>query len=582
MTNMNSLQKIIRFGEIEVDLQGGCLFKRGVKVKLRNQLFTALTVLLENAGEVVTREELQKRLWPGDVLVDFETNLNTVIARLRAALEDSAEYPRYIETLPKRGYRFLMPVITKKPAEKRRENSIAVLPFVDLSPERDQEYLCDGLAEELINSLSHIQALRVAARSLAFSYKGKNLDIRKIGEKLNVQVILAGTVRKVDNRLRINAQLVSVADGYNLWSEKYDRETKDIFAVQDEISLEIVAALKLKLVKGEKTKVLKRHTRNKDAYNLFLKGRYFWNRRNEEDLKKAIEYYDEAIKTDPNYSLPYLGIADYFIMMGLWNYLPPQAARLRAKESLNKALEIDDQLGEAYASLGYFQFLFDWDWHVAEKNLKRGIALNPHNSWAHAWYGCYLFGMSRFEEACVELRTALEMEPLSPIINAIAGIIISVPDVNWGKKQLGKAIEMEPNLALAHFWMGWILMYPEIIEEKALGNFQTAVNLGYTSALGWLGCCYGRLGKKEEAFKILNQLEKLSKEGYISPLQKSSVYSGLGMYDQAFEFLEKACLQKEPLLALILYNVEEYSAYPQQFRLDKRFKELMRLAKKIG
>jgi tetratricopeptide (TPR) repeat protein len=262
--------------------------------------------------------------------------------------------------------------------------------------------------------------------------------------------------------------------------------------------------------------------------------------------------------------------------------LPPQTARLRAKESVNRALEIDAQLGEAYASLGYFQFLFDWDWRAAEKNLKHGIALNPHNSWAHAWYGCYLFGMSRFEEACAELRAALEMEPLSPIMNAIAGIIISVVAPDEGKKQLHTAIEMAPKLALAHFWMGWILMYPEVIDEEALGHLQMAVDLGYTSALGWLGCCYGRLGKKEEAFKTLSQLEKLSKKRYISPLQKSSVYSGLGMYDQAFEFLEKACLQKEPLLALILYNVEEYSAYPQQFRLDKRFKELMRLAKKIG
>jgi adenylate cyclase len=582
MTKVSYPEKVIRFGEFEVDLQAGCLFKRGVKVRLRSQLFTVLTTLLEHAGLVVTREELQKQLWPEDVLVDFEINLNTVIARLRETLGDSAAHPRYIETLPKRGYRFLMPAKTKKAAKKTWKNSIAVMPFSDLSPERDQEYFCDGLAEELINSLSHIHALRVAARSSAFSFKGTNLDIHKIGERLNVQVILTGSVRKVGERLRITAQLVSVADGYILWSEKYDRETKDIFAVQDEISLEIVNTLKLKLVKGEKTKVLKRHTRNEDAYNLYLKGRYFWYRRNEEDMKKAIEYYDEAIKTDPNYSLPCLGIADHFIMMGLWNYLPPQTARLRAKEALTKALEIDDQLGEAYTSLGYFQFLFDWDWHAAEKNLKRGIALNPHNSWAHAWFGCYLFGMSRFEEACVELRMALEMEPLSPIVNAIAGIIISVTDADEGKMQLDKAIEMEPNLALAHFWTGWILMYPEVIDKKALAHLQMAVDLGCTSTLGWLGCCYGRSGKKEEALKILSQLEKLSKERFISPLQKSSVYSGLGMYDQAFEFLEKACIQKEPLLALILYNVERQSAYPQEFRLDERFKELMRMAKKIA
>ena len=470
----------------------------------------------------------------------------------------------------------------KKAVEKKWKNSIAVLPFADLSPQRDQEYFCDGLAEELINSLSHIHELKVAARTSAFAFKGKDLDIREIGERLNVQAILEGSVRKAGERLRITAQLVNVADGYHLCSEKYDRGMEDIFAVQDEISLEIVDKLKLKLVKGEKTKVLKRHTRDKDAYNLFLKGRYFWNRRNEGDLKKAIECYAEAIEIDPNYSLPYLGIADHFIMMGLWNYLPPETARLRAKEALDKALEIDDQLGEAYTSLGYYQCLFDWDWPSAEKNLKRGIALNPNNVYAHTWYGCYLFGMSRFVDSLAELKMALEIEPLSPIINAVAGFVISLTDPDGGRKQVDKAIEMEPNLALAHLWLGMIYMYPEVVDEKAVEHLQIAVNLGLTFALGWLGCAYGLLGKKEEAFKILSQLDELSKERYISPLQKSVVYSGLGMYDQAIESLEKALSQKEPVLAIYLYNVEAHSAFPQEFRLDERFKALMRKAKNIG
>jgi serine/threonine protein kinase len=468
----------------------------------------------------------------------------------------------------------------KKAVEKKWKNSIAVLPFADLSPQRDQEYFCDGLAEELINSLSHIHELKVAARTSAFAFKGKNLDIREIGKALSVQAILEGSVRKAGERLRITAQLVSVADGYHLWSEKYDRGVDDIFAVQDEIAMEIVDKLKVKLLKGEKTKVLKRHTENKDAYNLFLKGRYFWNRRNEGDLKRAIECYHEAIEKDPRYSLPYLGIADHFIMMGLWNYLPPETARLRAKEALDRALEIDDQLGEAYTSLGYFQCLFEWDWPAAEKNLKRGIALNPNNVYAHVWYGCFLNGRSRFEEAYPEFKTALEMEPLSPIINAVAGMQFSFTHIDEGMEQMHKAIEMEPNLALAHLWLGMIYMYPEVVDEKAVEHFQIAVNLGLTFALGWLGCAYGRLGKKEEALKILNQLDELSKEKYISPLQKSLVYSGLGMYDQAFEFLEKALSQKEPVLAIYFFSVEAHSAFSQEFRLDKRYKALMRKMRK--
>jgi len=582
MKALSSCPQVLRFGEFEVDPQAGCLFKRGVKIKLRHQVSAALSMLLERAGEVVTREELQRRLWPGDVIVDFDNALNSIIARLRRVLRDSVEQPRYIETLPKRGYRFLAPVMVKEPAERDRENSIAVLPFADLSPEKDQEYFCDGLAEELINSLSHIQSLRVAARTSAFSFKGKGLDIRKIGEALNVQAILTGSVRKSGETLRITAELVSVGDGYQLWCERYDRKAADVFAVQDEISLEIVETLQLKLVTGEKTKILKRPTRDKDAHNLFLKGRYFWNRRNEGDLKKAIECYDEAIKADPDYSLPYLGIADHFIMMGLWNYLPPETARLRAKEALDKALAIDGQLGEAYTSLGYFQCLFNWDWPAAEKNLKRGIALNPHNSWAHAWYGCYLFGRSRFKEACAELKTALNWEPLSPIINALAGVVFSLTDAGEGKRQMDKAIEMEPNLALANLWMGWILMYPEVVDENALGYLRTAVDLGHIWALGWLGCCYGRLGRQKEALKILHQLDELAKERYISPLQKSAVYGGLGMYEPALEMLEKACLQKEPILALLLYNAQGHSAFPHELRRDERFKALIRMAKKNG
>ncbi len=469
---------------------------------------------------------------------------------------------------------------TKKAGEKKWKNSIAVLPFTDLSPQRDQEYFCDGLAEELINSLSHIHELRVAARTSAFAFKGKDLDIREIGKNLNVQAILEGSVRKAGERLRITAQLVNMADGYHLWSEKYDRGMEDIFAVQDEIALEIVSKLKVKLLKGEKTKVLKRHTENKDAYNLFLKGRYFWNRRNAGDMQRAIECYRQAVEKDPKYALPYLGIADHFIMLGLWEYAPPEEARLRAKEALDKALEIDDQLGEAYTSLGYFQFLFDWNWPAAEKNLKRGLALNPNNVWAHAWYGAFLVGMSRFDEACTELKIALELEPLSPIINAFAGIVISVIHVDEGKKQMHRAVEMEPNLSLAHLWLGWIYMYPKTVDERALEHLQSAVNLGLTFALGWLGCAYARLGKKEEAFKILSQMEELSKDRYISSFSRAGVYIGLEMYDQAFEGLEKAFSQKEPYLAIYTYSAKAPSVMPQEFRLDERYKVLIRKMKK--
>ena len=459
--------------------------------------------------------------------------------------------------------------------EKKRMNSIAVLPFVDLSPQKDQDYFCEGLAEELINSLCHINELRVAARSSAFSFKGKELDIREIGRKLNVQAVLEGSVRKAGQKLRITAQLINVADGYHLWSEKYDRDIEDIFAIQDEISLTIVDKLKVKLLSGEKTKLLKRYTENKDAYNHYLKGRYFWNRRAEGDMKRAVELYQMALGEDPQYALPYLGIADVFILFGLWSYGPPKEAGEKAKNALDKALAIDDQLGEAYTSLGYYNLLYEWDWRTAEKNLKRGLELNPNHTYAHVWYGCSLAGMGRYDEACKEMKIALEMEPLSPIINAVAGNVMVYVDMNEGRKQLHKALEMEPNLALGHLWLGWYYMAPKISYEKAIEHLQTAVNLGLTFALGWLGSAYARSGRKDEAFKILNQLDELSKERYISPLQKYEVYMGLEMVDEAFEYLEKAYSLREPFLIF----AQESPVLPQSFRSNERYEAWLKKMK---
>ncbi len=392
---------------------------------------------------------------------------------------------------------------------------------------------------------------------------------------MNVETILEGSVRKAGERLRITAQLINIADGYHLWSEKYDRDMEDIFAIQDEISQAIVDKLKVKLLKGEKTKLLKRHTEDKDAYTHYLKGRYFWNRRNEGDMKRAIECYHEAIEKDPQYALPYLGIADTFILLGLWSYIPPEEACLKAKKSLDKALEIDDQLGEAYTSLGYFNFLYDWDWTTAEKNLKRGIELNPNNAWAHIWYGASLMGMKRFDEACTEVKIALEMEPLSPIINALAGNAKAFVNLDEGRKQLQKAIEMEPNLALAHLWLGWFCLFPKAVYEEAIKHLQTAVNLGMTFALGSLGWAYGLSGEKNEALKILDQMDELSEERYIPPLQQSFVYIGLERYGQAFEYLEKAFSIRDPFLVYF----RDSPMLHQNFLSDKRYKALM---KKLG
>ncbi|MGB7296996.1 MAG: protein kinase [Candidatus Aminicenantales bacterium] len=288
---------------------------------------------------------------------------------------------------------------TEKILEARWKKSIAVLPFSNLSPEKEQEYFCDGLSEEIINALSHIRELRVVARTSAFAFKGKEIDIREVGEKLNVGAVLEGSVRKSGQRLRITAQLVNVEDGYHLWSGQFDREMKDIFDIQEEISLTIVDHLKLKLLKDEKEKILKRATEDHEAYDYYLKGRYFWYRRQEKDFQRGLQYFEQAIEKDPGYALPHVGIADTFNLFGVWDFMPPHQAYSRAKMAAKKALEIDPELAEAYASLGWIALFYDWDWPAAEEHFLKAIQMKPDYALAHHWYGNCLFCTGRFDES---------------------------------------------------------------------------------------------------------------------------------------------------------------------------------------
>ncbi len=446
--------------------------------------------------------------------------------------------------------------ITAPLARETEQKSIAVLPFVDLSPQKDQEYFCDGLAEELINSLTHISELRVAARSSSFAFKGKDLDIRDVGKTLSVESVLEGSVRKAGNRLRITAQIINVSDGYQIWSERYDRDMDDIFAIQDEISLGIVDNLRIKLLKGERTKVIKRHTEDKEAYNLYLKGRYFWNRRHEGDMMKAIECYQQALTKDPSYALPYVGIADVFNVFGLWSFIDPKEAFSKAKASVSKALELDNSLGDVYTSLGFINMCFDWDWNEAEKNYKRGIELNPKNAYAHGWYSIFLVSQKRNKEAVGEAHIALELESLSPLMSALLGVVLGYAgDIEKGREQLTKALEMEPNLPMAHLWLGQLYFLSPEDYEKAIVHLQKAAQLGMTFALGWLGWVLGQMGKTDEALKILDRLDEIAKQRYISPFQKALVFLGLGRMDDAYVQLQSAYKEREPFLAFFLLDV---------------------------
>jgi serine/threonine-protein kinase len=459
---------------------------------------------------------------------------------------------------------------------KKIQPSIAVLPFTNLSADKEQEYFCDGMAEEIINALTQLEGLRVVARTSSFSFRGKEIDIREIGRKLNVENLLEGSVRKAGNRVRITAQLINVADGYHLWSDKYDRNIEDIFAIQDEISLAIVDRLKVKLLKEEKAKLVKRFTENQEAYNLYLKGRYFWNRRYEGGLQKGIEFFQQAIEKDPLYALAYVGMADCYILLGHFGWLPPKEAYPRARTAAEKALEIDDKFAEAHTSMGWIRTFYDWDWVGAEEEFKRALNLNPNYATGYEWYAVSLAPMERLDEASILLKRALELDPLSLMISTVVGL-----GLYWARQydealdQYRRTLEMDPNFSLAYLFQGFNFVGKEMWKE-AIASLKRFVALSMNSpiGIGHLGLAYALSGQTDEALKMLDELNELSKKRYVSSLYKALIYGGLGKKDQAFEYLDKAYDERESWMATL-----KTAPFMDSLRSDPRYEVLL---KKIG
>ena len=466
--------------------------------------------------------------------------------------------------------------ITEVPAG----GSIAVLPFADLSAQKDQEYFCDGLADELINRLTNIESLRVPARTSTFLFKGKEIDIQEIGKKLHVDRVLEGSLRKAGNKIRITVQLVNVTDGYPLWSEKYERDEEDIFVLQDEISLAIVDKLKLKLLGEEKEKIVKRHTEDPEAYDLYLKGIYFWNKRTPESIQKGMAHFQQALEKDHTYALAYASLADSFNTLGFWGWLAPKEAFPKARAFAEKALEIDDTLAEAHNSLGFICLHYDWNWAAAESEFKLALELNPNYAQAYAWYSHFLLSVGRLDEAIKELKKALKLDPLSIHIRTYLADWLRVAGrLEEAEEELGKVLDMDPNFGLANFYLG--SMYVQKKEyEKALASFQKGVKYtgGLSWAVGWVGFAYAVLGETEKADKVLHDLLALSKERYIHLTSVGVVYLGLGNRDKVFEWYNKACEERDPFMPFLrVYQTSHEN--DKILRSDPRFKELL---KKIG
>ncbi len=459
------------------------------------------------------------------------------------------------------------------------KNSIAVLPFVDMSPQKDQEYFCDGMTEELINRLSNIKELKVPARTSAFTFKGKAEDIREIGRKLDVEKVLEGSIRKEGSQLRITVQLVNVSDSYHIWSETFDKELTKVFAIQDEIALTVVDKLKFTLLGDERAKLIKRPTENLEAYNLYLLGRFFYYKTTEEDLKKAIKYFEQAIAKDPGYALAYAGQATCYTVLCAIGFLAPKESYPKAKEAVIKALELDEELGEAHASLGYLKAVFDWDFAGAEHDFRRAIKLNPGGVDIYILYSIYLAFAARFDEAIAGFKHAVELDPASPQTYTYLGGFgyYMAGRCDEAIVQLKKALEMDPNSYLGQLFLTAIYaskgMYGEAIAQadRVISVWPTLEDAQILCFLGWV---YAVSGRQEKARNVLNRMLDLRARRYVDAYNIGEVYAGLGEKEKAFEWLGRA--YEEHAGQLICIKVDPFL---KNLRSDPRYKELLKKMK---
>ena len=418
--------------------------------------------------------------------------------------------------------------------------AIAVLPFANLSGDPEKEFLSDGIAEELMNALGRLDGLRVVARTSAFRFKGKNEDIRVIGQQLNVGTILEGSVRAVGNRVRVTSHLVNVADGYRLWSEQFDRELDDVFAIQDEIAAAIVGTLKVKLVSPQPQA---RRPEDPKAYELFLKGRYHWNRRTEAELRKGIEYFQQALELDPELAAAHAGLADSYSILGIYGVAPPADVMPAARNAALRAMELDETLPAAHTSLAVVRAVYDWDWATAERDFRRAIELGPNYATAPQWYATScLIPRGRFEEAEGQLRRARELDPLSPSVGASLGVrSYYAREYDRAVGELLDALELNPDFSLAHFFLGQAYV-AQGKHSDAIRTLERAVELsgGSTETVAALGYGYAVAGKKSEAKARLSTLLERAQRGYVSPSFIAQVRAGLGETKEALACLERA------------------------------------------
>src|SRR5262245_40314493 len=529
------------FGPFLVDGRERVLRRDGELVPLTPKVFDILLVFVQNSGRVLTKNEMMNLVWP-ETAVE-ESNLARNVSTLRKALGDGPDEHGYIETIPWRGYRFAAKV-RQSSDEKTAIDSFAVLPFLNESADPTSDYLADGITESLIQKLSRVVNLKVMSRNSVFRYKtaeakGSFPDSRTVGRELGVRAVLTGRIREVDGILIVSVELIDAANNAHLWGSQYNREHSDFLALQNSLSQQIAEVLRVRLTSSDKLELAKRQTENSEAYHLYLKGRFYWNKLTLAGVRKGIELFEEAIQKDPNYALAYTGLLDGYTYLN---------NPVEARKAAVKALELDPTLGEAHASLGFFTFLYDWDWLKAEVEFKRAIDLSPSYAQAHHWYSIYLAHMGRNGEAIHEAQLAQQLDPLSLLMNQTAGLVLAVArQYDRAAEELRKVIDMDANYVAAHGTLGLVYARQGMCEQ-AIGEFERVASLagghpGVATSLKALAAYTYAVCNRQDKARAL--VDEISGEPFASAYLLATIHASLGEHDRALDWLDRAYADRD-------------------------------------
>jgi TolB-like protein len=552
----------VRFGAFEVDLEGRRLLKRGVPVTLREQSFQVLAALMERPGEIVTREELRRRLWSFDTFVDFEVALNSAVSRLRDALGDSADSSTFIETVPKRGYRFVVS-IPKRPA-------VAVMPFANQTADAKHEYFSDGLTDELIRVLSRIDGLKVTAGSVVYRFKGQRCDARQAGRELDVEAVLEGCVSRAGDRIRITVNLVSVKDGFNLWAQRFDSNLDDLFSFQDEVCAAVAEAMHLRLA----SQLPRGRPHNATAYTQYLKGAYLLKKRRPEGIRRAFEYQQEAIRLEPDFAEPYYSAAMFYIVSTAYGALPPSTALPEAENLLSKGLALDESSATLQSTLGMLR-MFQWRWAESEQAHQRALNLEPANAFPHQCYPILCSFLGRHDEAIFHAAKAVELDPLDLMTN------FRLVQANCYARRFDEAvragriaIELTPDSPYTYFYLALSLVALGSKEEAwEMANMGRKLADNMPIGEGYFGYLAGVLGHTTEARHVVEKLLARRENGYVPALPIVRTYLGLGETGDALQWLETALTERDPFLgSLIVFP--GYDAIRDQARFRRIAQQL--------